>query len=390
MAFNIDADLIYKAQAAGQSPSPLDQYKTLVDMQNTVAQHKAQQELGQNGFDSDQTMSYLARFDPKAAMELNTKSRIAAAQEAKYGAAANLDEQRAKLEQMKQASSQIDTISKVASGINDQASYTSGLAYLRNQGIDVSDMPATYDANLVKSKAEMALSAKDKLNMQIQQYKADVQAGYYEGLLSQGSQRIENDYALGQQRMDTTADVALAKLNEAERHNKAMEARGTSAAGKSNKRVIERNGQIYIVDPETNVVSEGKAADGSDYRSPSQRAQAEKARAMLGKLERAKALLQKGAATSGGLQTTLSGIAQSVNVTTEGMKDAAELQTLSGWFTSYVPRFEGPQSNIDVDNYRVMAGDLGNSNKTIEQRKAAFKGLVDLLRRDANMKGVKR
>lgn len=381
MAFNIDADLIYKAQAAGQGPSPLDQYKTLADMQNTVAQHKAQQELGQNGFDSDQTMSYLARFDPKAAMELNTKSRIAAAQEAKYGAAANLDGQRAKLEQMKQASSQIDTIAKVASGINDQASYTSGLAYLRNQGIDVSDMPTTYDPNLVKSKAEMALSTKDKLNLQIQQYKADVQAGYYEGLLSQGSQRIENDYALDQQRMDTTADVALAKLNEAERHNKAMEARGTSAAGKSNKRVIERNGQIYIVDPETNVVSEGKAADGSDYRSPAKRALAEKSTQMLTTLQEAKAILQKGDAISGGLQNTLAGVARSVNITTEGMKDAARLKNLASWLTSNTPRMEGPQSDRDVKLYAEMSGMIGDETRTLEERKAAFGTVVKLMRK---------
>lgn len=385
MAFNLDSDLIYKAQAVSQAPTPLEQYKTLADIQNAVAQHKAQQALGQNGFDADQTMSYLARFDPKSAMELNTKSRIASAQEAKYGAMANLAEQRARLEQLKQVSSQIDAISKVASGISDQASYTSGLAYLRNQGIDVSDMPASYDPELVKSKADMALSAKDKLNMQIQQYKADVQANYYSGLLRQGDQRIQNDYALGHQRIDSTADLARAKLSEVERHNRAMEARSASAGGKANKRVIERNGQIYIVDPETNVVSEGKAPDGSDYRSPAKRALAERSKQMLTVLQEAKAILQKGDAVSGGLQSTLADVARSVNYTTEGMKDAAKLKNLASWLTSNTPRMEGPQSDRDVKLYAEMSGMLGDETRTLEERKSAFTTLVKLMRKYKDM-----
>lgn len=384
--FQLDTDQIYKAAAAGQGLSPLEQYKTLSELQNTVAQQKAQQQLGANGFDSNETLSYLARFNPEAAMKASNQSRIAAAQEAKYGAAAELDSQRAKLEQLKQASSQIDTISKVASGISDQATYTSGLSYLRSQGVDVSDMPATYDPALVKSKAEMALSAKDKLNLQIQQYNAESNAAYREGLLGQGAQRLENDYNLRSAQMDLTADTAAARLTEQERHNMAMESRGSSAATKSNKRVIERDGQIYVVDPESATATVATGPDGKPYQTPEQRKNAQRNKQIVAALGEAKSILSAGKATSGGVQSTLAEVARGVNYTTEGMKDAAKLKNLSAWLTSNTPRMEGPQSDRDVKMYSEMAGMLGDESRTLEERKAAFSSLVKLIQkyRDIN------
>ena len=52
---------------------------------------------------------------------------------------------------------------------------------------------------------------------------------------------------------------------------------------------------------------------------------------------------------------------------------AGQLDTLSGWLVSNVPRMEGPQSNVDVANYMTMAGAVGDSTKPISQRLAAAK-----------------
>ena len=56
---------------------------------------------------------------------------------------------------------------------------------------------------------------------------------------------------------------------------------------------------------------------------------------------------------------------------TKGGDTAAQLEALSGWLVSNVPRMEGPQSNIDVQNYQTMAGRVGDRNLPIGTRKAA-------------------
>jgi hypothetical protein len=59
-------------------------------------------------------------------------------------------------------------------------------------------------------------------------------------------------------------------------------------------------------------------------------------------------------------------------MTTPGGNVANSLETLSGWLVANVPRMEGPQSNFDVENYRVMAGRIGDRTIPIEARKAAL------------------
>lgn len=378
----LDSSLIYKAaESSAAMPSPFEQHKSLMAMQDAIAKQKAQAELGANGFDKDQTLSFLARFDPEAAAKANSQSSIAEAQAAKYGASASLDNQKAQVEQLKQADAQVDIIGKVASGITDQATYTSAISYLRQQGIDVTDLPSNYDPELVKSKAAMALDAKDKIALQLRELQIGNQADYQQGLLNQGQARIEGDLSMRQAALDQQGALGNSKLSELSRHNQAMEAKAGAAGKSSGKRVIERDGSIYIVDPETNVVSEGKTADGKDYRTPSQRKQAAQSKQMLTVLGEAKGLLKAGKATSGGFQNAVAGAARFANVTTDGMKDAAKLKNLSGWLTSNTPRMEGPQSDRDVKLYAEMAGMIGDEERTLEERRAAFSSIVGLLRK---------
>ena len=66
---------------------------------------------------------------------------------------------------------------------------------------------------------------------------------------------------------------------------------------------------------------------------------------------------------------------------------AAKLDTLSGWMTANVPRMEGPQSNYDAQNYKIMAGMVGDRTKPLSQRMAALDTLEGLQRKYAALNG---
>lgn len=55
-----------------------------------------------------------------------------------------------------------------------------------------------------------------------------------------------------------------------------------------------------------------------------------------------------------------------------------QLELISGWMVANVPRMEGPQSNYDVQNYRVMAAMVGDKTKPIDDRLAALRVLRQL------------
>jgi len=64
-----------------------------------------------------------------------------------------------------------------------------------------------------------------------------------------------------------------------------------------------------------------------------------------------------------------------------GGTKAQQLEALSGWLVSNVPRMEGPQSNADVLNYQTMAGRVGDRTLPVEARKAALGTLMELQRK---------
>lgn len=83
------------------------------------------------------------------------------------------------------------------------------------------------------------------------------------------------------------------------------------------------------------------------------------------------ALMDKGAAFFGG--------------STEGSEAASQLKTLGGWMTANVPRMEGPQSNFDVQQYQMMAADVGNDTLPAARRLAALSTLEKLYEKYADI-----
>jgi len=101
-----------------------------------------------------------------------------------------------------------------------------------------------------------------------------------------------------------------------------------------------------------------------------------KASDVLEYIDKAEDLLGKatGSYLGAGLQLGKRAVGYSDDTT----KANQQLKLISGWMVSNVPRMEGPQSNYDVENYKTMAGMVGDSTVPIEDRRAALKTLREL------------
>lgn len=93
-------------------------------------------------------------------------------------------------------------------------------------------------------------------------------------------------------------------------------------------------------------------------------------------IQEAKKILPQ--ATSGVFQRGVSGTASLAGISTSMDQADRQLQILGGKLTSSVPRFEGPQSNSDLELYKKMAGDIANPNVPYKSRLAALKEIEKL------------
>ena len=74
----------------------------------------------------------------------------------------------------------------------------------------------------------------------------------------------------------------------------------------------------------------------------------------------------------------VSGAKQIAGISDETTKSNQKLKLISGWMVANVPRMEGPQSDFDVQNYKTMAGAVGDPTIPIGDRKAALETLMGL------------
>jgi len=114
---------------------------------------------------------------------------------------------------------------------------------------------------------------------------------------------------------------------------------------------------------------EGVKADADRNRNTSQKA--EQARDMAGMVTRARTLL-KNSPTGSGVGNLIDKGAALFGMTPPGADAATALETLAGAMTSNIPRMEGPQSNIDVQNYQIQAGRVGDRTLPAAQRLSAL------------------
>lgn len=108
---------------------------------------------------------------------------------------------------------------------------------------------------------------------------------------------------------------------------------------------------------------------------------------MLSVMGQARKILQEGDPTGSGVGAAVDAAGRAVGVSTPGAQTAAQLEALSGWLVANVPRMEGPQSNMDVENYKTMAGKIGMRNVPVSERLAALKVVEELQRKYASING---
>lgn len=101
------------------------------------------------------------------------------------------------------------------------------------------------------------------------------------------------------------------------------------------------------------------------------------ARKFVNQAKRAEALLLQNPTGSalGSMQDKVMG---ALGMTSESANTAQSLKAVSGWLVSNTPRMEGPQSNFDVENYKVMAADVGNDQLPVERRLAALREIMSM------------
>lgn len=166
------------------------------------------------------------------------------------------------------------------------------------------------------------------------------------------------------------------------------------------QQVIDYGGGFGALDPRTGVVApimdktlapadlpETKAAQAlavEDAKLQSDlNKKAKNANNTLDIISTAEALLPK--ATGSGLGALADIGKSAVGISDEQTQANSKLKLYSGWMVSNVPRMEGPQSDFDVQNYKSMAADVGNSKLPIEDRLSALEGLKMIQQKYANL-----
>lgn len=131
--------------------------------------------------------------------------------------------------------------------------------------------------------------------------------------------------------------------------------------------------------------AEGK---GAGERTTAQVGKSDKAKDMLGYLTEARMILEYGQPTGSGVGAAADAVGSFVGVSTVGSRSASRLDAISGWLTSNVPRMEGPQSNYDVENYKIMAGRVGDRRLPVADRLAALDVVEGIQKKYASLNGV--
>ena len=85
--------------------------------------------------------------------------------------------------------------------------------------------------------------------------------------------------------------------------------------------------------------------------------------------------------TGSGIGSSVDSLAGVIGKSTEGSRAIQQLKVLSYPILANVPRFEGPQSDYDVQVYKQAAGDFANDKLPVETRLAALQGLITLLKK---------
>ncbi len=228
-----------------------------------------------------------------------------------------------------------------------------------------------------------AADASERLKLMLPKYDSQDQGG----VINQGTiNQFTGERTAGPSVVKTATPDALLSAETTRRgqdlsHGDQQEANSINKTA-SRQQIIETPTGLVSVDKGTNVATPITAAGGnnavySDKSTPAKNAQ------MVGRLQtmipEARQLLESGA-TSSGVGEMRDKAMAFLGGSTDSADKASKLDVLSGWMTSNVPRFEGPQSDKDTATYRTMAGLVGDRSQPLSRRKAALDTLEQVMR----------
>jgi hypothetical protein len=85
--------------------------------------------------------------------------------------------------------------------------------------------------------------------------------------------------------------------------------------------------------------------------------------------------------TGSSVGTAVDKLAGVIGTSTKGGEAIAQLNVLGYQLVKNVPRFEGPQSNVDVQRYEKSAGQVADSTQPVKTRLAALDAVVQLMKK---------
>ena len=85
--------------------------------------------------------------------------------------------------------------------------------------------------------------------------------------------------------------------------------------------------------------------------------------------------------TGSGLGTSVDTLASKIGVGTKGQQNIAKLEVLAYPLLANTPRFEGSQSDYDVQVYKQASGAFADSKKPVEVRLAALQAMITLMKK---------
>ena len=344
-------------------------------MQEAAAMQEAQREAQLRNFLSTadlttpEAQNALLKFGkPGAEMaktlgELSTQALTRKKTELEIGAA----ERKNKIDQLS------SVVATLRGALKDPASYQLRRQLAAEQGLDVSNVPETFDPNTtpqwIQSQIDQLLPIKDQLELEHQ----DAQLG----LEKRRTEAQETGVGLERRRLAVTEAKEAREAREA--GDKSIVAR-TETSADGTVRFYNKFGDL--------IKTEKGAGKPSGAFEKSKIAREETQRNITEALSNLREIVKPGGLIE---KSTGSGLGRARDVTagffgkaTEGAIAAGQLAPLADQVLKLVPRFEGPQSDKDTQSYREAAGQLADPTLPNEIRKAAANTIIKLFERRQN------
>ena len=183
-----------------------------------------------------------------------------------------------------------------------------------------------------------------------------------------------------------SANADSIKVMERELQNPNLSAQDKAGIQREIARLQRQSGFGVTRSPEETARAT-KQAEADVTRSEGNVTKGTKANELLSGAQRARELLSK-SPTESLVGAGVDKLGSIVGYSPRGADVASQLEALSGWMVSNVPRMEGPQSNFDVANYQTMAGKVGDKTLPVSQRLSALTEVENLQKKYADMNNI--